>query len=252
MVVVLGGACSHPSSAVPYEGSCPMFAAETWSPLPNSAGAPIDTTIRIAFSDYPDPETLGLASLILTTGVYYYPGAYSVDLVNRTVVFQPASTLRPDIGYTVTVLPGLRSLSGCGAAYQQRNFATGGTAAMTATAPPVVFADVRPIFAARCGGARCHRQDEGAPDSCVAAPAEGLSLCDADAIRALVGVPSRQVSRLALVRPNDSSRSYLLRKLLPGPGGPAPGALGHRDPPEAPLPDTEIEMIARWIDDGAR
>jgi Bacterial Ig-like domain len=226
--------------------------AQEWSPLPNSVGAPINTPIRITFSDYPDPRTLGLASLVLTTGVFYYTGAYSVDLVGKAVVFQPASTLRPDIGYSITVLPALQSLSGCPAIYQQRAFSTGATARVPAPRPPVTFADVQPIFAARCGGAGCHREDPAAGGGCLATPAEGLSLCDGDAVRAMVGVSSRQVSDIALVQPHDSASSYLLRKLLSGPSGPAPGALGHRDPPGAPLSDDDLAAIAGWIDGGAR
>jgi hypothetical protein len=90
-------------------------------------------------------------------------------------------------------------------------------------------------------------------DGCLTAPAAGLSLCDREARGALVDVPSRQVSRLDLVKRNDSARSYLLRKLLPGDTDdrPAPGALGHRDPPGAPLPTDDLRLIARWIDTGA-
>jgi hypothetical protein len=55
------------------------------------------------------------------------------------------------------------------------------------------------------------------------------------------------------VKPNDSARSYLLRKLLPGDSDdrPAPGALGHRDPPGAPLTKDQMHVIASWIDTGA-
>ena len=60
------------------------------------------------------------------------------------------------------------------------------------------------------------------------------------------------MSRLSLVAPHDSARSYLLRKLLPGdtPDRPAPTTLGHRDPPDAPLTTDELRTIAKWIDDG--
>ena len=56
-----------------------------------------------------------------------------------------------------------------------------------------------------------------------------------------------------VVAPNDSPRSYLLRKLLPGdtPDMPAPTTLGHRCPPGAPLSRDELHAIAKWIDTGA-
>jgi hypothetical protein len=117
---------------------------------------------------------------------------------------------------------------------------------------PTPYAAVQPIFAARCAGVGCHRARPEDGGGCLAMPAAGLSLCDAEAVDALVDVPSRQVNQLHLIEPHDSARSYLLRKLLPGdtPDRPAPSALGHRDPPDAPLSIDEQRAVASWIDDG--
>ena len=106
------------------------------------------------------------------------------------------------------------------------------------------------IFDASCAGSSCHIDPSG---GCLAAPFGGLSLCAAEARDALVDVPSREVSSLALVAPLDSARSYLLRKLLPATagGGPIPGTLGQREPPGPPLPADQILTIAAWIDGGA-
>jgi hypothetical protein len=253
LAIALLAGCSEPA-AQPYPGACDPLLALSWSPPPDSAGVPLDPEVRVVFSDYPDPDTLGASNFVLTTGVFYYTGSYSVDLMDKAAVFRPANLLRPENGYTITVLPTVHSLSGCPTTVQQRSFRTGSDVAGLGQPPAVAFGAVQPIFAARCGGAGCHRPGDGAAgDACLDGPAAGLSLCDRDALQALVNVPSREVSALLLVRPNDSARSYLLRKLLPATpgGGPVPGTLGHRDPPGDPLTDAELRTVSRWIDSGA-
>jgi hypothetical protein len=231
----------------------------SWTPPGGASNVPRDTVIRLVFDGYPDPDTVNLGGVIVTTGVFYNGGTYNVDLIEKTITFRAAIALRGLLGYNITVQPGLLSLHGCPAVMEQRSFRTSGTTSMPPPppAPVVPFAEVQPIFARSCGGSTCHRavaQDvQTSPDGCLATPAGGLSLCDRQARAALVDVPSRQVSRLDLVKRNDSARSYLLRKLLPGDtvDRPAPGALGHRDPPGAPLTTDELHAIARWIDAGA-
>jgi hypothetical protein len=245
--------CSRPADTQPYLGSCGPLEGVEWSPAPDSDGAPTDSTIRVVFDDYPDPDSLAAGDLLLTTGVFYYTGTYAVDLINKAVIFRPAGSLRTNLGYTVTISPPLRSLSGCEVKMEQKAFRTGDGPGAPAPAAAVAFTAVQPIIAARCGGAGCHREAPETGGGCLAAPAEGLSLCDTEAIDALVGVPSREVGHLPLVEPNDSARSYLLRKLLPAPGGgPIPTVLGHRDPPGDPLTPDELATVARWIDSGAR
>ena len=70
---------------------------------------------------------------------------------------------------------------------------------------------------------------------------------------ALVDVPSRQLSGIALVAPFNSARSYLIRKIVPGTpdGGPIPGTFGQLEPPDSPLSDDQIRAISDWIDGGA-
>jgi hypothetical protein len=272
-------ACSTPTDADPFPGACPYFEVVRWSPLGDALDVPLSTPIDLTFSDYPDPDTVGGDTLVLTTGVFWHTGRYTVDLLSKRVRFKTPGTLRTDLTYTITVLPNLRSLQGCPTRREQRSFRTAeeGAAPVPTTSPAdpsatSFAAGVLPIFAARCGGAGCHRSVPPAPNdaadpagaaSCLSAPAKGLSLCDAHAYDALVGVPSRQVSRFLLVHPSDSSRSYLLRKLIsaePSPGAraepgdgprPLPTTLGHSDPPGAPLPGAELRVIADWIDTGA-
>jgi Bacterial Ig-like domain len=253
LALAVTAGCSRPTETQPYPGGCAPFAPVSWDPAPQAEGVPRNTAIRIAFNDYPDPDTLGAAAMLLWSGVYWHTGAYSVELVDKTVAFRPANPLRANLGYTVALLPGLRSLSGCATENQTRSFSTGGEIGAAPTADAPTFAAIQPILARSCAGEGCHRQPEEAGGGCLPAPAGGLSLCDDEAWNALVGVPSRQVSRLLLVAARDSARSYLMRKLLPGasPDVPVPTTLGHRDPPGSPLPDPDIRLIGAWIDAGA-
>jgi hypothetical protein len=224
-----------------------------WTPSGGETNVARDTTVRVRFGQYPDPDTADLGGIIVTTGAFYHPGTIHTDLIDKTITYAPAGGWRADLGYNINVRAGLISLQGCVAVPEQRSFRTAIAAPPAApTVPPTPYEAVQPIFAARCAGAGCHRATAEDGGGCLGAPAAGLSLCDAQAVDALLDVPSRQVSNLRLVQPRDSARSYLLRKLLPGdtPDRPSATTLGHRDPPGAPLSTDELRAIASWIDDG--
>jgi hypothetical protein len=240
----------------------------SWAPSDDADGVPIDTTVVLGFTDYPDPATLSTRTMLLTTGPYYTPGRYVVSLLDKTVTLTPWRWLASKLGYTVQVFPGLQSLSGCNIRHDSRAWKTGDAPApppsedpdQPAAPPPVAFAAVQAIFSARCAGSGCHldaqASDAGGGGGCLAAPAQGLSLCPAESWTSLIDVASRQVSALPLVAPGNSARSYLFRKLVPSDargaaGGPLPGTLGQREPPGPPLPDDQLRLIARWIDEGA-
>ena len=219
-------------------------------PQPNAVGVPIDVVFRITFDDYPDPDTVRSDSVLLTTGFFWVPGTYGVDLIGKAAVVRPISWLSADLGYSLHLRPALASLAGCPGTSEEIEFITG-TGPANEPAPQIPpFAQVQEIFAAKCAGG-CHlTADRG----CVAAAAAGLSLCAPEAWASLVSAPSRQTDRLPLVEPGDSARSYLLRKLLPATpeGGRLPGVVGHRDPPGEPLSEPELRLIAAWIDGGAK
>jgi hypothetical protein len=61
----------------------------------------------------------------------------------------------------------------------------------------------------------------------------------------LVGVSSSQDGTLQRVEPGNPGNSYLVRKLE----GTASG--GQQMPPNAPLPQSEIDVVRQWIQDGA-
>jgi len=219
------------------------------SPSAESAGAPTNLVIGIELSDYPDPDSVGLSSLVLTTGVFRVPETYHVDLANKAVLMTPVGFLDGDLGYTVTILDSLSSLADCSTKPAQIAFQTGDGPVDNPPAAVPTFSDLQPILESRCAGG-CHADNSG---GCLPSPMSDLSLCAAEARQALIDVPSMEVSSLLRVAPGDSARSYLLRKVLPATtgGGPIPGTLGQREPPGDPLTSDELATLTAWIDGGA-
>lgn len=114
--------------------------------------------------------------------------------------------------------------------------------AATAMIGPVSFAaDVQPILNADCAFAGCHGGGSAGG---------GLMLAPSVAYRALVGVRSVACMPQLLVAPGDADASFLYDKLLGGaaicPGG---GTIMPRSRPM--LPPTQIDVIRRWIAEGA-
>jgi hypothetical protein len=247
--------CSTPTDRTPYPGACWPLEPVQWTPAGSSVGVPTDTVVRVRFDDYPDPDTVGSDSLVLTTGFYWVPATHKVDLIEKTVIIRPWAQLSSNLGYTIHLQPTLHSLQGCATTETIRSFRTGDSPSGGEPAPVIPpFTDVQAIFDQRCGtgchlGSRASEVDH----SCVAKPAAGLSLCARDAFDALVDVPSRAQSDLPLVDPGNAARSVLFRKLIsatPG-GAPPPPTIGHRDPPGMALERPQIDAIAAWIDGGA-
>ena len=256
VALLLGGAlagCSQLTSDQLFPGACTPFAVVSSAPADGADQVPVDTPISLAFSDFPDPDTVGLDTVMLSSGVQTRLGGVAVDLITRSIRFRIRNRLSANLSYLVTVLPGVQSMTGCSTKSDQRTFRTGSgpTDPPLPPAPIPAFSDILSIFAARCAGAGCHRADDGG-DGCLAYPPMGLSLCDRDAWAALVNADATELAGIKRVLPGDPARSYLIRKLVSDPaGGPVPTTPGHRDPPDAPLDDVELRAISDWIDGGA-
>jgi hypothetical protein len=245
------GACSYPTDESPYPGNCVPLHPLAFVPPTTSVNVPTDVVFRVTFDDYPDPDTVRSNTLLLTTGYFWVPATYGVDLIGKAAVMRPIRALVPDLGYALHLRPALSSLGGCPGTSADIEFVTGdGTPSTPPPPEPPGFEKIQPIFEERCGGG-CHLEAETA--SCLTSPAANLSLCVTESWDRLVGVPSRQSDQLRLVEPGDSARSYLLRKLLPGTGasGRLPGVSGQREPPGEPLSEAQLRLIADWIDGGA-
>jgi hypothetical protein len=247
--------CSEPTGRQPLSGACTPFTLVASGPADGAEKVPLDMVVSLTFSDFPNPATATLDSVKLSSGVLTSFGAFEVDLITRSIRFRNRNWLWPNLTYLVTVLPALESLTGCAAKTRQLSFRTGDGPADPPVPTPATptFADILPIFAAHCGGATCHRPSAGEA-GCLATPATGLSLCDAEAWASLIDVEATELSAMKRVVPGDASRSYLMRKLIPGgpAGGPIPTTPGHRDPPDAPpLDDIDLRALSDWIDTGA-
>ncbi len=75
----------------------------------------------------------------------------------------------------------------------------------------------------------------------------GLMLDAAHSYADLVGMPSGEVPTFDRVKPGDPDNSYIIRKLMGG-----PGIIGGQMPlGETPLPQSTIDVIRQWISSGA-
>lgn len=108
----------------------------------------------------------------------------------------------------------------------------------TSTSGPPTLSDVQAdVFDASCAFSTCH----SAPG------ASGLVLDAGASHAALVDVESADAPGETLVIPGDAANSYLTKKLR----GDA-GITGDAMPVGAPLDDARIQMVADWIDAGAK
>lgn len=103
----------------------------------------------------------------------------------------------------------------------------------------IQYGAVADLFSSRCALAACHSS---------LAPQAGLNLTAAAGYAELVNVPSSQQPGVDRVEPADVSASYLHRKVT----GDA-SITGDSMPPAplAPLSPGELDLVERWIEDGA-
>src|SRR4051812_7860925 len=133
-LAVLASACSYPTNTSPYPGDCTPLQPVAFVPAPNGVAVPTDVEFRITFNDYPDPDTVRSDSLLLTTGYFWVPGNYGVDLIGKAAVMRPIRPLSTELGYAVHLRPALAALSGCPGTSVDLQFMTGDGG--TGVAPP--------------------------------------------------------------------------------------------------------------------
>lgn len=100
-------------------------------------------------------------------------------------------------------------------------------------------AAIRPIFEKECGD--CHGSKR---------PKKGLDLLGAGAVAAMLDRPSQSEPQVVLLKAGDPAASYLWRKLahthVEGKGMPRGLFTATK------LPQEQIDLVARWIEQGAR
>lgn len=95
------------------------------------------------------------------------------------------------------------------------------------------------IFSRNCALSGCHVGTNAQ---------QGMDLSAGQAHANIVGVPSREQPNLFRVAPGDPDASYLMQKIEG-----APGIVGDRMPlGRTPLSIDEIDLIRRWIAEGAQ
>src|SRR3569623_2444 len=258
VVTALAGGCSVTTNEEPRQGACTPFQLGSLTP-DCASDVRTDTKFGYSFTDFPDPDSAINANFGVVSGPYYYTAHEAADLSGRAIVFKPTASLPAGLGFTLAMSGRISSLRGCPLTPPPPDLPGGKPAgsyyfaihtvepnvdlpAEPPAPPAATFSQVLDVMAQHCAGAGCHLDAAG---GCLPAPGGGLSLCAAQAFDALVSVPSRQVSRLAIVVPRDSSRSYVLRKLLA-----APPVAGHQGPPDDSLPEDELRDGGVQAQDG--
>jgi len=263
LVTLTPSACSVQREELPREGECLPFSLAALTPPDGAMDVPPDAEMVYSFTDFPEPDTANSQNFGIFSGAYYYTAHETVDLIGRRIIFKPTSSLPRGLGFTLGMSTRVTSLRGCPIAkppagpdgkaadsyyFSFRTVEPNVDVPATPRPPdPATFGQVLDVLAARCAGCHLPEPDPGQPGTCSTAPAGGVSLCASEAYASIVGVTSRQVSRLAIVAPRDSARSYLLRKLLG-----APPTTGHRAPPGQEISDEELTVIQTWIEAGAK
>jgi len=263
LAVLTAPACSVERDELPREGECLPFGLAALTPADGAIDVPPDAEVVYTFTDFPEPDTANAQNFGIFSGGYYYTAHETVDLIGRRIVFKTTSSLPRGLGFTIGMSTRVTSLRGCPIAtpaagpdgkvptsyyFSFRTVEPNVDVPPTPKPPaPATLGQVLDVMTARCAGCHLPQPEPGQSGRCSSAPAGGVSLCARDAYASIVGVTSRQVSRLAIVAPRDSARSYLLRKLLG-----APPTTGHRGPPGREISDEELTVIQTWIEAGAR
>jgi hypothetical protein len=233
-------ACTDLGSTELFRHPVPQpFTITSQEPAPDATDVPLDAPVSFTVSDLPDPDSVDRLTFALTSGGLLFTGGFRVDLIDRRISYIPARELPPHLLLRVNVGTGVTSLDGRPLEpAAEWSFTTGTTMGGAPSPPPLVsLAEVQPLLTARCAG--CHAGGGALL---------GLDLGTAQASHdSLVGRPSEERPLLYRVAAGDSSRSYLLRKLLG-----APTIVGDPMPPADALTTDELRRIAAWIDGGAR
>lgn len=200
---------------------------------------PVSVVPSLTFEVPLDPATFGPGSFRLASGELVPGGTASYSVVDRTIAFTPGVNLRARLAYAAQLEGGVRGIDGSAPVEPvEVVFVTGSDDLGRLPSPPDpgFDEDVLPLVASRC--ATCHGAER---------PAGGLPLATAEDLLETVSRASGEWIGWTIVVAGSPERSYLLYKVTD-----APGLVGRRMPPEAPLMRDEAATLERWIVLGAR
>jgi hypothetical protein len=209
--------------------------------------------VRVFFDRPLAPRTVSRATVSLRSGPQQRFLSVRYDPVDRALVARDFSEvpLEPRVEHELRV-EGVRDLNGLEISAFVARFTTGDALGTFPELGTTEWAEVAPIFVARCAEEGCHGGDR---------PALGLDLASAEGVRATaIGVPSvagsiggiadrgltglPRIDVIAGIGRPDTSR--LVYEILRDP------RVGEPMPPDEALSDEEVRAIADWILGGAR
>ena len=189
-----------------------------------SAGVADRRRHPLRFDDYPDPDARRSRCLLLTTGFFWVPGAYGVDLIDKPVTFRPPGQPVRQLGLHHP--PPARARARCRVPGRPLPSGRSGPATGPAGRPgrlPTCLGRAG-HFRCRVRGGGCHLDTTQAPGGCFPRRRPACRCAPAEAWAALVEVPSRQD------RCPPPGRRRRLRAQLPAAQADACTRTGRRSP----------------------
>lgn len=109
--------------------------------------------------------------------------------------------------------------------------------------PPSFAEDIQPIFSGSCAFSGCHGSNANPPQ-------KPMELTAGQAYDNIVGVSSAELPSMLRIAPGEPDQSYLIHKIQGTQN--SVGGSGDRMPlGMAPLAQSTIDLIRRWVEEGA-
>lgn len=253
-------ACSVPTDAefFPAAQDPPFTVTAVAFPQPQEQPQPINPTITVALSDFPDPATAQFPAVQLGRRGQAIEFLLELSLASKQLVLRPRRQLLPENDYFVSLSKEVQALSGraleppLSVRFRTGNFVVPAPAPEAEVALGQLLSGPAGL-GARCAQPGCHSATGGS-----GGPAQGLAFDWGEAQLASYLTTRRargSFEGLLLVQPGAPERSYLVRKLIASggfariAGAPMPptGA-----PPMPPSIDASLlRALELWIRQGA-
>ncbi len=244
LVVALCPACLIRPEGTPLSRNGEPLRVLGVTPADGETGVDLLGSVEIRFSQPLDPASLDRTKVKLSSGSLSWSVDVRYDAIERTIVVDPRSQLRPDLWYDLE-MDGF-PLSIMGTEYLgepvSTSFRTGTIATPEPLQPSVSFEeDVWPILQV-CA---CHGQESPYMDFVVLEDTPDGFLAGS------VATPSREWPGWLVIDPGHHETSYLVYKLVGDDRLGLPTIMGDSMPPGAPMSMEDIEIVRDWIEMGA-